>query len=37
MAALDLSDEERVALIGLLTTEIEATRYPLSPRIVMLK
>jgi hypothetical protein len=37
MAAVDLTDEERHALIGLLTTEIEASRYPLSPRIVLLK
>jgi hypothetical protein len=34
---IDLTDEERHALIGVLTTEIEASRYPLSPRIVMLK
>ena len=34
---VDLTDEERQAVIGLVTTEIEASRYPLSPRIVMLK
>ena len=29
----DLTDEERDAIVGLLTTEIEASRFPLSPRI----
>ena len=34
---VDLTDEERAALVGMLTTEIEASRYPLSPRAEMLK
>ena len=33
----DLTDEERHALVDLLTTEIKASRYPLSPRITLLK
>lgn len=32
-----LSDEERRALINLLTVEIEASKFPLSPRIHALK
>ena len=32
-----LTDDERQLLINLLTVEIEGSRYPLSPRIVMLK
>ena len=30
-------DEERAALIGMLTTEIESSKFPLSPRIEALK
>jgi hypothetical protein len=29
--------DRRAALVAMLATEIEATRFPLSPRIVMLK
>ena len=29
----DLTDDERDALISMLSTEIEASRFPLSPRI----
>jgi hypothetical protein len=31
-----VTDDERAALVAMLTTEIEANRCPLSPRIVML-
>src|SRR5690242_9068754 len=34
---IDLTDEERVALDNMLTDEIAVSRYPLSPRIEMLK
>jgi hypothetical protein len=34
---LDLTDEEIAALTRLLTNTIDADRYPLSPRIQMLK
>jgi hypothetical protein len=34
---LDLSDEEKLALAGLLKRSIEDDRYPLSPRIGTLK
>jgi hypothetical protein len=34
---LDLTDEETAALARLLTTTIDDDRYPLSPRIMMLK
>jgi hypothetical protein len=34
---LDLNDEEVAALTRLLTNTIDADRYPLSPRIQMLK
>jgi len=30
---VDLIDDERTALINLLTVEIEASKFPLSPRI----
>jgi hypothetical protein len=30
---IDLSDEEKLALIGLLADRINADRYPLSPRV----
>ena len=35
--ALELSEVERVALLELLRETIEASRYPLSPRIKTLK
>jgi hypothetical protein len=35
--SIDLTDEERSALVNMLTVEIEASKYPLSPRIEMLK
>jgi hypothetical protein len=34
---LDLTDDETAALARLLTDTIDADRYPLSPRIQMLK
>jgi hypothetical protein len=34
---LDLSDDEKLALIRLLTRTIEDDRYPLSPRIRTMK
>lgn len=34
---VDLTDEERAALINLLTVEIEGSKFPLSPRTEMLK
>jgi hypothetical protein len=34
---LDLTEEETAALARLLTTTIDADRYPLSPRIQLLK
>jgi hypothetical protein len=34
---LDLTDDERQALINMLTVEIEASKFPLSPRIEQLK
>ena len=34
---LDLTDEEILALLNLLTEMIEADRYPLSPRIRVLR
>jgi hypothetical protein len=34
---LDLTDEETLALLNLLTETIEADRYPLSPRIRTLR
>jgi hypothetical protein len=34
---LDLTDEETLALLNLLTETIETDRYPLSPRIRMLR
>jgi hypothetical protein len=34
---LDLTDEETLALLKLLTDTIEADRYPLSPRIQILR
>lgn len=34
---LDLSDEEAAALARLLSNTIDADRYPLSPRIQILK
>jgi hypothetical protein len=34
---LDLSDEETTALLRLLSTTIDDDRYPLSPRVMMLK
>jgi hypothetical protein len=34
---LDLTDEETLALLNLLTEAIEADRYPLSPRIQTLR
>jgi hypothetical protein len=34
---LQLSDDEKIALIELLKRTIEADHYPLSPRIQMLK
>ena len=34
---LDLSDEETLALLNLLTQTIENDRYPLSPRIQTLR
>jgi hypothetical protein len=34
---LDLSDEETLALLNLLTDTIENDRYPLSPRVQMLR
>jgi hypothetical protein len=35
-APVDLTNEERAALVAILTTEIEASRFQLSPRITML-
>jgi len=35
--AVELTDEERAALVNMLTVEIEASKYPLSPRIELLK
>ncbi len=35
--SVDLADDERTALINLLTVEIEASKFPLSPRIEQLK
>ena len=37
MPPVDLTDDERQALINLLTVEIEASKFPLSPRIEQLK
>jgi hypothetical protein len=34
---LDLTDEETLALLNLLTETIESDRYPLSPRIRVLR
>lgn len=34
---IDLTDEERQALINMLTVEIEQSKLPLSPRIEQLK
>jgi hypothetical protein len=34
---LDLSDEETTALLRLLSTKIDEDRYPLSPRVQILK
>ena len=34
---LDLDDEETRALLNLITEAIEADRYPLSPRVQLLK
>lgn len=34
---LDLSDEEKLALVCLLARSIEDDRYPLSPRVLALK
>jgi hypothetical protein len=34
---VDLTDDERTALINLLIIEIEASKFPLSPRIEQLK
>ena len=34
---VDLTDDERTALVNLLTVEIEASKFPLSPRIEQLK
>jgi hypothetical protein len=34
---LDLTDEEALALLKLLTEKIESDRYPLSPRIRVLR
>jgi hypothetical protein len=34
---LDLTDEETLALLNLLTEAIEGDRYPLSPRIRLLR
>jgi hypothetical protein len=36
MMILDLSDDEKLALVRLLAHTIEAGRYPLSPRILTL-
>ncbi len=33
MTSLDLTDEQREALIRVLTAAIEADRFPLSPRV----
>ena len=33
----DLTDDERKLLVNVLTVEIEASEFPLSPRIVALK
>jgi hypothetical protein len=30
---LELDDDERAALVELITAEVKATRYPLSPRL----
>jgi hypothetical protein len=35
--AIDLTDDERKPLVNLLTVEIEASKFPLSPRMEMLK
>ena len=37
MTNLELDDDEKAALVELLTAEIENTRYPLSPRIRQLR
>jgi hypothetical protein len=37
MMMLDLSDDEKLALVRLLAHTIEAGRYPLSPRVLTLK
>lgn len=37
MTSVDLTDEERETLINMLTTEIEASKFPLSLRIERLK
>lgn len=34
---IDLTDEERAALINTLTVEIEASKFPLPPRIESMK
>jgi hypothetical protein len=34
---LDLTNDERKLLVNLLTVEIEASKFPLSPRIELLK
>jgi hypothetical protein len=34
---IDLTDEERQLLVNILTVEIEASKYPLSPRIEQIK
>jgi hypothetical protein len=34
---LDLDDEEKLALLNLLTDAIETDRYPLSPRVQVLR
>jgi hypothetical protein len=33
MTTLELDDDEKAAIVALLTAEIETSRYPLSPRI----
>jgi hypothetical protein len=34
---VDLTDDEREALLNLITVEIQSSHYPLSPRITRLK
>jgi hypothetical protein len=37
MPTVELTEEERRLLISVLMVEIQSSKYPLSPRIVMLK